>query len=128
MILNESTFHLYCAKHYDNPHCSSLEEFEEDLNRIKYIQKLFNRYKQTGEINERLVLNHIIILYNCFGVHASPILFMKLEKYHSCLKTFVEYLHYLPAVIEYDDKKIDTSKIKEDIMIKNLLKTIGESK
>jgi len=65
--LNAKNFVLYAAKHYDNPGCESIEEFHDDLNRFKYIKRLFTKYQETGEIKERLVLNHLIALYNLFG-------------------------------------------------------------
>jgi hypothetical protein len=106
MKLGESTFLLYAAKYYDNPHCSDIAEFEEDLKRFQYLRKLFGRYKQTGELKERLILNHLIILYNCFGLETTNMLFMKLDEYHECLKPFDEYLNFMSESIEYDNKKI----------------------
>ena len=79
MELTEQTFLIYASKHYDNPQCSSYEEFEDDLKRIQYLKRLFNRYEGSGELKERLILNHIIVLYNCFGLAATNILFLKLE-------------------------------------------------
>ena len=65
--LTEKNFLLYCASHYDNAQYISTEEFLEDLNRIKYIKKLITRYVENDDLKERLILNHIIILNNCFG-------------------------------------------------------------
>jgi hypothetical protein len=124
MKLGESTFLLYAAKHYDNPHCSDIAEFEEDLKRFQYLRKLFSRYKQTGDLKERLILNHLIILYNCFGVDATNMLFMKLEEYHKYLKPFVEYLNFMPAFIEYENKKIHNNHIESDRTIEETLKGI----
>lgn len=124
MKLGESTFLLYAAKHYDNPHCSDIAEFEEDLKRFQYLRKLFSRYKQTGELKERLILNHLIILYNCFGPDATNMLFMKLDEHHENLKPFVEYLNFMPAVIEYENKKILSRNISSDSLIEAALKGI----
>lgn len=124
MKLEEPTFLLYAAKYYDNPQCGSVEEFEEDLKRLQYLRKLFSRYKQTGEIKERLVLNHLIILFNCFGVETTNILFMKLEEYHEYLKPFVVYLNFMPQYIEYNNIIIKSSSIKSDENIKQILKGI----
>jgi len=117
MKLGESTFLLYAAKHYDNPHCSDIVEFEEDLKRFQYLRKLFSRYKQTGDLKERLILNHLIILYNCFGVDATNMLFMKLDEYH-------EYLNFMPAYIEYENERIHSRHIKSDQVIEETLKGI----
>ena len=124
MKLGESTFLLYAAKHYDNPHCSDIVEFEEDLKRFQYLRKLFSRYKQTGDLKERLILNHLIILYNCFGVDATNMLFMKLDEYHEYLKPFVEYLNFMPIYIEYENKKIYGLHIQSDKVIEETLKGI----
>ena len=99
--------------HYDNPQCHSLEEFEEDLKKILYLKKLLSRYKNNGELRERLILNHIIVLYNIFGDSATRMLFYKVEK--SCwdvLVTFLVYLDRMPETIpEYG---IILSEIKLD--------------
>jgi hypothetical protein len=124
MKLEESTFLLYAAKYYDNPQCSSVEEFEEDLKRFQYLRKLFGRYKQVGELKDRLILNHLIVLYNCFGLETTNMLFMKLDEYHEFLKPFVEYLNYMPQYIEYDGKIIISSNIDEDKNIKEMLRRI----
>lgn len=124
MKLGESTFLLYAAKHYDNPHCSDIVEFEEDLKRFQYLRKLFSRYKQTGDLKERLILNHLIILYNCFGGDATNMLFMKLDEYHEYLKPFVEYLNFMPTYIEYENKKIYSLHIQSDKVIEETLKGI----
>lgn len=83
--------------HYDNPQCHSIEEFEEDLKRFLYLKKLFSRYIKDGELRERLILNHIIVLYNLFGDVATEMLFHKMEKeYTSVLATFLVYINRLP--------------------------------
>jgi hypothetical protein len=111
--LNESNFLLYAMHHYDNTQCYSLEEFEEDLKKILYLKKLLSRYKNNGELRERLILNHIIVLYNIFGDAATRMLFYKVEE--SCwdvLITFLVYLDRMPETIpEYG---IILSEIKLD--------------
>jgi hypothetical protein len=95
--LNAKNFVLYAAKHYDNPGCESIEEFHDDLNRFKYIKRLFTKYQETGEIKERLVLNHLIALYNLFGaVPTTRMLFFKLDGNWELLKPFLVYLGYMP--------------------------------
>ena len=121
MKLGESTFLLYAAKHYDNPHCHDVSEFEEDLKRFQYLRKLFGRYKQFGDLKERLILNHLIIIYNCFGTNATDMLFMKLDEYHEYLKPFVEYLNFMPERIEYSDRVIYANKILSDPIIQEKL-------
>ena len=76
-------------KAYASPHCI-MSEFESDIKRTKYLKKLFRRYKATGDLKERLILNHIILLYNVFGVEpATRILFYKIdERDYDILKMF----------------------------------------
>ena len=108
--LSENTFIMFAMKYYDNPQCLGMDEFQEDLNRIKYIKRLFRKYQNNGILRERLILNHIIILYNVFGPYASTrILFYKIEEdMHSILKTFLIYLNYIPE---------DMSNIPESTLI-----------
>jgi hypothetical protein len=68
--LNDDNFLIYAAKAYDKPHIIQ-SEFEEDLKRLKYVKRLLRKYKQTGDFKERLILNHVIILSNVFGVEAT---------------------------------------------------------
>ncbi len=62
-ILNENNFIVYCMRNYDNPQCHSIEEFDEDLKRFLYLKKLLSRYKKNGDLKERLILNHQVILF-----------------------------------------------------------------
>jgi hypothetical protein len=85
-------------KNYQNPSCKNIEEFQEDFNRIKYVKRLFNRYEKDGVLRERLILNHIITIYNVFGLEAATrMLFNRLDdKQYSLLKTFLTFLNYCP--------------------------------
>jgi len=97
MDLNDRTFALYAAKNYRNPCCTDIKEFYEDLLRFKYLKKLLKRYKDKGDLQERLILNHIIIIHNSFGVAAGiRLCFFKIpEEYWPALKTFLLYLNYV---------------------------------
>jgi hypothetical protein len=72
-----------------------MSDLEEDLKRFKYIKRLFRRYAATGNMSERLILNHIIVLYNVFGDAATLMLLFKLneQNYWSYLKTFLIFLN-----------------------------------
>ena len=97
MNLDESNFILYAAKYYDNINCSSYDEFEDDLKRIKYLKKLFKKYRDTGELKVRLILNHLIILYNVFEHTAcTNMLCFKLFDYLDLLKPFLIFLSFWP--------------------------------
>jgi len=126
--LDETNALLYAAKYYDNPQCYDTIEFYDDLKRFQYLKRLFNRYKETGEIKERLAINHIIILYNVFGpVHCTRLLFLKLHEHGDILKPILEFLGYMPDKIENVGLQGITyysSEIESDDKIKELLKAI----
>jgi hypothetical protein len=113
-------------KAYDRPDCI-LSEFKEDLKRFNYLKRLFYRYRKTGEVKERLVINHIIVLYNVFGVEVcTRMLFykMSLEDY-SIIKTYLLFLNYLPLVVRgINGKDIITNDIPVDLTIAEALRTI----
>jgi hypothetical protein len=121
--LSEDNFLLYAMHHYDNPQCHNIEEFDKDLRIFLYLKKLITRYKQSDELRERLILNHIIVLYNVFGDSATNMLFYKIdEKYWDVLVTFLVYLERMPeSVPQYG---IRTSDISLDENIINALRKI----
>tara|TARA_R100000005_G_C4954379_1_gene173532 strand:- start:478 stop:864 length:387 start_codon:yes stop_codon:yes gene_type:complete len=118
--LNEKNFLSFAMKMYDNPNCKGLEEFEEDLSRVKYVKRLLNKYKEKKVLKKRLLLNHIIIMSNVFGVVATNrILFYKIEPdLHYILKSVLHYLNFVPNVTipEADLSKVPT----EPSLIKSL--------
>lgn len=117
MKLDDDSFQLYAAKHYDIKKAANVEEFYDDMKRFQYLKKLFKRYSDSGELKTRLILNHTIVLYNCFGTFTTAMLFMKLEGYHHMLKPFIEYLNYLPEYVHYRDTIIPTKDIYSDSAI-----------
>ena len=96
--LTDNNFILYAMHHYDNPQCHSLQEFEEDIKKFLYLKKLLSRYKNNGELRERLILNHIIVLYNIFGESATKMLFHKIDE--SCWDSLITFLVYLDRMPE----------------------------
>ena len=92
--LNEDVFTLFAARHYYNPTCIDAEEFHEDLKRFKYVKRLLNRYLDNGKLAERLIMNHLVILFNVFGYDAGlKMLEYKLEPKHwSVVNPFLIYL------------------------------------
>ena len=124
MVLNEDTFTVYAAKHYDMKKAAGVDEFYDDLKRFQYLKRLFKRYEETGELKVRLILNHLIVIYNCFGAPATPMLYMKLEEYHNYLTPFILMLGYLSDNIEYGEKKIISSDIPLDSVIIEELRKI----
>ena len=122
-ILNENNFLVYAMHHYDNPQCHSLEEFEEDLKKFLYLKKLLSRYKKDGELRERLILNHIIVLYNVFGESATNMMFYKIDSSSwDSLITFLVYLERMPE--ELPNYSIKLSDIKLDERIISMLRNI----
>jgi hypothetical protein len=123
--LTNETLIEYALKCYTKPHYI-VSEFEEDYKRIQYLQKLFYRYKNRGELKERLILNHMIILSNVFGVTASVrILFLRIDKdYHPILKSFLSYLNLMPkTVYQINGVDIESDSIELD---QTIIKTLRE--
>ncbi len=119
--LSESNFMLYAAKHYDNPCCYDVLEFYEDLNRIRTIKKIFVRFKDSSEMNVGLVVNHIVVMCNTFGVEASTkMLVFKLRDFLDLLKPFLELLGCMPEIVEgigFNNQTIKSSDIDSNIII-----------
>ena len=109
---------LYAQHNYDNPTLSKEEEFYDDIKRFKYLKRLFRRYAISNEIKVRLVVNHVIVLQNVFGVEAAvTLLLYKVDKnYWPALKSILEYLGYL-----YPH---ELNNIKVDKNISELLKEL----
>lgn len=123
--LNDENFLLFCAKHYDSAGYNT-EEFFEDINRIKYLKKLITRYKETGELKERLILNHIIILNNIFGAEITcKILYFKMKDQMEFIKPFLIFLNIMPErLYNIGGEIIITDEIKMDSKIIEVLRKI----
>ena len=122
--LNDENFMIFAIKAYNKPNCV-MSEFYEDLKRIKYVKRLFIKYHKNKEIKERLVINHLIVIYNVFGANsATRILFYKVdEKYYTILKTFLIFLNYMPKyVMGIRGKKIRSSEIPVDLKLADILR------
>ena len=109
---------MFAMKHYSNPQGDTQSEFNEDMKRFKYIKRLLRKYDDTGDLKERLILNHIIVLNNVFGAEAcSTLLLFKLEKnLWEYIKPFMEYLNIIPSN--------ELKNIKSDELIVKKLKVI----
>ena len=96
--ITAKNFNAYAMKHYDDPQCEDMEDFFEDIRRFRYLKRLLHRYHVLGELRERLMLNHIICLFNVFGFEACMRMlnFKIKEKEHwSSIKTMLLYLEYI---------------------------------
>ena len=113
--LTKDNIMMYAIQHYHNPSCEGMSEFNDDMKRFKYVKRLFRKYKDTGILKDRLLLNHIIVLNNLFGAEASStLLFFKTEQDHwSALKSFLEFLNIMP--------ENDLMEITSDTTIKQKL-------
>ena len=125
--LTEENFLMFSMREYNNMQCTDIEEFHDDLKKIKYIKRLFNIYKNDGQLKERLILNHLIVFYNVFPAYAGTrILFYKIEEqFWPMLKTFLIFLERMPDKIEsIRGKTILATDIKLDEGIVTKLRTI----
>ena len=122
--MTEENYQIYAMQHYDNQECNSVEDFYEDINRIKYVKRLFRRYLKKDELRERLIINHIVSLSNVFGVEpATRLLFFKIEnELWPILKTFLVLLSYMPERLK--DPEVISSDIPLDERIVNTLRKI----
>ena len=118
--LNKDNFILFAIKHYENPTAVTHDDFEEDLKRFKYVKRWLKKYHESGTINSHLLLNHILVIFNCWNDAALPMFFYKIEsQYWSYLKPFLMYLDRIP---EYPQTPMQ--EISEDINILRMLEGI----
>jgi hypothetical protein len=117
--LTDENYNLFVKLNYNNPACYSVDEFNDDLKRIKYIKRLFLKYETERQLKDNLIKNHIQILFNVFGVeNTTRILFFKIEKkYHGFLKSFLKNLNSIPEQIP----EVDLSLIQPDPRIERLI-------
>ena len=100
---------------------------KEDMKKFNYLKRLFRRYRKEGELKERLVLNHLVVLYNVFGIEPTTrMLFYKVvEDDYSALKTYLLFLNNMPSVIKgIKGKDIISSNIEVDLKIAEILRQI----
>jgi hypothetical protein len=126
--LNDDNFMIFAMKAYDKPNCV-MSEFEEDLKRIKYIKRLIKRYKVWGEeeLKERLILNHIIVLSNVFGIDSTvKMLFFKFDaEDYPILKSFLIFLNFMPQYVKgIKGTSINSIDIPVDVLILTKLRSI----
>lgn len=117
---------LYAMKIYDKPNCI-MSEFKDDLKRFNYLKRLFRRYRKFDELRERLVLNHLVVLYNVFGAESlTRLLFFKVSKDdYSVVKTYLLFLSCMPEVVKgIRGHNIISSEIPVDMKIAEVLRNI----
>ena len=124
--LTDDNMMLYAAKAYDKPNCI-MSEFTEDMKKLNYLKRLFRRYRKHGEMRERLILNHIVVLYNLFGpeVTARLLFFSMSKEDYSILKTYLVFLNIMPdRIFGINGTDIISSDIVVDMNIANELRNI----
>ena len=116
--LTNDNITMFAIKHYDNPQCEGELEFHDDMKRFKYIKRLLRKYQDSGELKERLILNHLIVVFNVFGAEAgSTLLLFKLEpEFWSILKTFMVFLNMLlDGELEEIDEVEEIKRVLEKV-------------
>ena len=107
---------MFAIKNYDNPQADSEKEFYDDMKRFKYLKRLLKRFEMTGNLKERLIINHIIVLSNVFGIEAAKVLLLfKVDmQYWSVLKSFLSHLNMLGSsdMIEIQSNEKVTETLK----------------
>lgn len=124
--ISEDNILLYAAKNYDKPNCIH-SEFEDDFKRIRYIKRLLQRYRLSGKIKERLILNHLVVLQNVFGVEASTrLLFFRIDEADwSSLKTFLIFTSAMPKIVRgIRGKDIISSDIPLEHYVVSILRNL----
>lgn len=124
--LTNENFTLFASKYYMNPHCTDILEFHDDLKRIRYIKRLFKKFKESGELKERLIINHLVVLYNSFDPRAmTRMLVFKLNDQLECLKPFLIMLNYWTTDIgKINGKELIDSQISLDSKVVDILRNI----
>ena len=129
--LNKDNFLLFAIRNYENPTSSTQEEFEEDLKGSNMLRDGLKKYHESGDMNSHLLLNHIIVIFNCWNDAACPMFFHKIEQdYWSYLKSFLVYLERIPEIpvtslhmIVQDDRLTRFWKVSDGCHSKNVRKT-----
>ena len=116
--ITTQNFVMYAVKHYENPQCEGEKEFHDDMKRFKYIKRLFKKYSMSGQLKERLLLNHIIVLRNLFGTEAcvTLLLFKTQKEYLGVLKSFLIFLNMI--------REDELREIEEDKNVLEILRKL----
>lgn len=124
MNLTDKTFLQRALHAYDNPQCLSIEEFQEDLERFSHIKKLVTKFRDgQGDLNERLIINHLVIALNVFGDEAVNFTLLKIDrKQWPVIFPFFILLNRLPDYLH--EFRISTDEISLDQRVIERLRKI----
>lgn len=123
--LTKKNYFAFALQMYNNPSCAGIQEFQEDVLRIKYIKRLLHRYARTGDLPVRLLLNHIIAVYNVFQPTAiARLLFFRTDREAwGALKTILDYLNLMPEeLLPVDGVIILNTSIPCDLVLLAMIK------
>ena len=111
-------FHYFAFRYYRR--IPDLEQFRQDIRIFRYIVRHLNAYKETGEIQIQVVLNHFVTLFNIFEPRAAVTLLQERLKspLYPALKPFLIYLNYL-------DEDHDFLEVSPDLNITRQLQKLG---
>lgn len=128
LVITDRNWFQYAVAHYNNPTCTSPEEFHEDMQRFKYLKKLVTQYESKGDLRERLILNHLILLGNVLGPEPLVrILFLRMMECMKVLKPFLSLLRILPARVNgigKENRSYVTDEIEADEDVAEILRRI----
>lgn len=125
--LTDDNFLLFAATAYEKPGAIT-SEFEADLSRILYVKRLLTKYYATKVLKDRLILNHLVILYNVFGDAATRLLFFKLDDQdREVIKPFLIYINRLPEIVRgINGEDVRTSIIRLDMKVVQCLRDLDK--
>lgn len=93
--LTAENFKAVALSFYDHSDSISMLEFDADLKRFQHVANLLGKF--SAKSNVRLILNHIIILHNCFGIFTTiGLTFKTAPEARGTLRTFLEFLSLIP--------------------------------
>lgn len=123
--ISDANFNLLAIKAHSCQRCEGIDDILSDIDRFKYLNKQFLKYKNDGDLNYRIILNHLVILFNVFGNDTVRFLFYKIKPdYYQALIPFLAYLSRLGDYVEVKNKMVLVAKIGYDEIVANKLTEI----
>lgn len=90
-------------------------EFEKDINNVLTAKKMVSRFIKSGQLNEKLLLNNVIVSLNAFGIRTTNLLFRIIctDLQFSVIKALLMFLR----CYDYDiGEEVDPHRIIVDIL------------
>jgi hypothetical protein len=126
VALDDSNFLLFAASIYRTSGLYEDAEFVKDIDRIKCVEKLMQKYRRNGSMNIRLILNHLTILFNVFEEKGcQEMLCFKLCSFLDILIPFLTFIGKMPKTVKsleipLSDIPVDTGTI---VLLRELRRT-----